>query len=45
MTEELEMGAAGSLTMAILFLVVAVLMRSFYKRYTRMKKREEDEPK
>ncbi|MBC7462760.1 MAG: hypothetical protein H7227_00690 [Actinobacteria bacterium] len=45
MTKEVDMGAAGSLTVAILILVVVVLMRSFYKRYTRMEKRKEDESK
>lgn len=43
MTEEVRMGAVGSITVALLFIIVAVLMRSFYKRYTRMEKRKEDE--
>ena len=43
MTKEVDMGAAGSLTVALLILAVALLMRSFYKRYTRMEKRKEDE--
>lgn len=43
MTKEVEIGAAGSVTVALLILVVIVLMRSFYKRYTRMEKRKEDE--
>lgn len=43
MNEVVFMGAAGSLTLALLILVVVVLMRSFYKRYTRMEKRKEDE--
>ena len=45
MSKNVEMGTSGSLTVAILIAAVAVLLRSFYKRYTRLKKREEDEPK
>ncbi|MDP1712391.1 MAG: hypothetical protein Q8K86_08030 [Candidatus Nanopelagicaceae bacterium] len=45
MSKDVDMGAAGSLTVALLIGAVTVLMRSFYKRYTRMQKREEDEPK
>jgi hypothetical protein len=36
MTEDVEVGVAGSLTMIVLFSSVAFLMRSFYKRYQRM---------
>jgi hypothetical protein len=43
MTKEVDMGAAGSVTVAVLILAVVFLMRSFYKRYTRMEKRKEDE--
>ena len=43
MTKEVDMGSAGSITVAVLILAVALLMRSFYKRYTRMEKRKEDE--
>lgn len=45
MSKDVEIGGAGSLTVALLMVAVAVLLRSFYKRYTRMKKREEDESK
>jgi len=31
--EEIFMGSAGSLTVGILVIVVALLMRSFYKRF------------
>ena len=43
MSKDVEMGAAGSLTVAVLVAAVAFLMRSFYKRYTRMEKRKDDE--
>ena len=33
MTKNVEMGAAGSLTVALLFIASAFLMRSFYKRF------------
>ena len=33
MQKNVEMGAAGSLTIAILVIAVAFLMRSFYKRF------------
>jgi len=36
MTEDVEVGVAGSLTMIVLFSSIALLMRSFYKRYQRM---------
>ncbi|MFM1844051.1 MAG: hypothetical protein RLZ78_131 [Actinomycetota bacterium] len=32
--EEIFMGSAGSLTVGILVIAVALLMRSFYKRFT-----------
>jgi hypothetical protein len=38
MTEDVEVGVAGSLTMIVLFSSIALLMRSFYKRYQRMNK-------
>jgi cobalamin synthase len=41
--KDVEIGAAGSLTMIVLFTAMVFLMRSFYKRYTRMQKRGEDE--
>ena len=44
MPKDVDMGAAGSLTVAILFVAVALLLRSFYKRYTRLNgRRESDE--
>jgi hypothetical protein len=33
MTKDIDMGAAGSLTVAALVIAVAFLMRSFYKRF------------
>jgi cobalamin synthase len=41
--KDVEVGAAGSLTMIVLFTTMVFLMRSFYKRHTRMQKRSEDE--
>ena len=33
MTKDIDMGAAGSLTVSLLGLAFAFLMRSFYKRF------------
>ncbi|MFM1985346.1 MAG: hypothetical protein RLZZ295_512 [Actinomycetota bacterium] len=33
MTKDIDMGAAGSVTVALLILAVVFLMRSFYKRF------------
>ena len=33
MTKDIDMGAAGSLTITVLDLAFAFLMRSFYKRF------------
>ena len=41
LAKDYEVGAAGSLTMIALFSAVALLLRSFYKRYTRMQKNSE----
>jgi len=41
--KDVEVGAAGSLTMIVLFTTMVFLMRSFYKRYTRMNERSKDE--
>ena len=41
--KDVEIGAAGSLTMIVLCTAMVILMRSFYKRYTRMQERSEDE--
>jgi hypothetical protein len=45
MPKDVDMGAAGSLTVALLCISVALLLRSFYKRYTRLsdRKNESDE--
>jgi cobalamin synthase len=42
MNKDVDMGVAGSLTMILLVLATALLLRSFYKRYTRLQKREDD---
>ncbi|CAB4339694.1 unannotated protein [freshwater metagenome] len=41
MNKDVDMGVAGSLTMIILVASIAFLLRSFYKRYTRLEKRED----
>ena len=33
MTKNIDMGAAGSLTVGLLIIAVAFLLRSFYKRF------------
>lgn len=43
MSKDVQMGGAGSLTVALLIVAVTFLLRSFYKRYTRIQKREDDE--
>ena len=43
MSQNVEMSTSGALTVGALMIAVVFLLRSFYKRYTRMKKREEDE--
>jgi hypothetical protein len=43
MAKDVEVGVAGSLTMIVLFTSVAFLLRSFYKRYTRLQERGENE--
>jgi hypothetical protein len=45
MPKDVEMGSAGSLTVALLCISVALLLRSFYKRYTKLSERniESDE--
>jgi hypothetical protein len=42
MTDDVDMGIAGSLTMIVLVTSITLLLRSFYKRYNRIMKREED---
>lgn len=42
MQKDVDMGSAGSLTVAILFIAVVFLLRSFYKRYNRMTERENE---
>jgi len=41
--KNVEIGAVGSVTMIILFTAMFFLFRSFYKRYTRMIRRSEEE--
>jgi hypothetical protein len=41
LVKEYDVGVAGSLTMIVLFSSVALLLRSFYKRYTRMQQNTE----
>ena len=42
MEKDVEMGWAGSLTVLLLCISVAFLLRSFYKRYNKMKDREDN---
>jgi hypothetical protein len=42
MNKDVDMGIAGSLTMIVLVSATAFLLRSFYKRYSRLINREED---
>lgn len=42
MQTEFDMGWAGSLTVLILCITVALLLRSFYKRYNRMNARNNE---
>ena len=42
MDKDVDMGWAGSLTVLLLCISVALLLRSFYKRYNKMKDREEN---
>jgi hypothetical protein len=42
MSKDVDMGIAGSLTMIILVSSIALLLVSFYKRYSRMQNREDD---
>lgn len=42
MQKDVDMGSAGSLTVAILCIAVVFLLRSFYKRYNRMTERENE---
>jgi hypothetical protein len=44
MQKDVEMGWAGSLTVLILCITVAVLLRSFYKRYMRMNASKDEKP-
>lgn len=40
--KDFEVGAAGSITMILLFTAVALLLRSFYKRYNRLRERDDN---
>lgn len=42
MNKDVDMGIAGSLTMIVLVSATAFLLRSFYKRYTRLQNREDN---
>ena len=42
MQKDVDMGWAGSLTVLILCITVTILLRSFYKRYTRMNARHDE---
>jgi hypothetical protein len=39
MNKDVDMGVAGSLTMIVLVTSITLLLRSFYKRYTRLQNR------
>jgi hypothetical protein len=41
MNKDVDMGVAGSFTMIVLVSAVALLLRSFYKRYNRIINRED----
>jgi hypothetical protein len=41
MNKDVDMGIAGSLTMIVLVSATALLLRSFYKRYNRLNKSED----
>lgn len=43
MSQNVEMGGVGSLTIALLVAAVIFLMRSFYKRYSRMEKARQEQ--
>jgi len=43
MQKDVQMGWAGSLTVFLLCVSVALLLRSFYKRYTRMSSRNNED--
>ncbi len=43
MRTNFDMGVAGSLTMIVLTLSVVLLLRSFYKRFTNVRKDPEDQ--
>jgi hypothetical protein len=43
MPKDVDVGVAGSITMSVLVIATALLLRSFYKRYTGVIKRDEEE--
>jgi hypothetical protein len=43
MQKDVEMGWAGSLTVFLLCVSVAILLRSFYKRYIRLSSRNNED--
>jgi hypothetical protein len=42
MAKDVEVGVAGSLTMIVLFSTVALLLRSFYKRFVKLQDRGDE---
>lgn len=43
MQKNVDMGLAGSLTMILLTIAVVLLMRSFYKRFSRLQKNKDEQ--
>ena len=43
MPKDFDMGIAGSITVSVLCVAVAILLRSFYKRYTRVQNRKDNQ--
>lgn len=43
MTNNVEIGVAGSVTVSLLVIAVVFLLRSFYRRYTRIENRKDDD--
>jgi hypothetical protein len=44
MQDTVNKGLAASLTVTLLCVAVALLLRSFYKRYSRMNQRKDENP-
>ena len=45
MSQNVEMSTSGSITVGALVIAVVFLLRSFYKHYTGIQKREDDDSK